>query len=56
MLFCKSIETEESGEEIMTGDEPNDLDSHDPKTHDRRFHGQPQRIQLKHMDLYRFRL
>lgn len=32
----------------MTGDEPNDQNSHyhgrDPKTHDRRFHGQPERL------------
>lgn len=28
----------------MTDDEPNDQNSHDPKTHDRRFHGQPERL------------
>ena len=28
----------------MTGDGPNDQNSHDPKTHDRRFHGQPERL------------
>lgn len=28
----------------MTGDEPNDQNSHDPKTHNRRFHGQPERL------------
>ncbi len=28
----------------MTGDEPNDENSHDPKNHGRRFHGQPDRL------------